>query len=98
MSSGGRPGPGSPGAGGFAGEPTIQRYRYRRGQYQSLVEGGYSMRRGLLLCVLCLFGGTVCTAFQPAAGDGPAPLPDLMVDKERIVFWVGDIMTRGAPV
>lgn len=30
-----------------------------------------------MLCVLCLLAGTACTAFQPAAADGAAPLPDL---------------------
>jgi len=52
----------------------------------------------MLLCILCLFGGTVSTAFPPAAAETLAPVPDLMVNNEWIVFSVGDIPTRGAPV
>jgi hypothetical protein len=57
---------------------------------------GEKLKGALLVCILCLAASIACPAFQPAAAEEPAGLPDLQV--EGIIFTVGGVQTRGAPV
>ena len=49
----------------------------------------------MLICILCLIGGTACPALLPAASGAPASLPDLSI--ASFEFTVGGTLTPSAP-
>lgn len=56
------------------------------------------MRPALLVCILCLIGGTACPALLPAVTGAPASLPDLYILQDGIQLTVADTETPSAPV